>query len=351
MSDFRQNVQQLQRLEENKTCIDCGVHNPQWASVSFGTFFCLECSGQHRSLGVHISFVRSVTMDAWKEEQYTKMKMGGNGKAREFFKTYGIDGLPIRAKYHTKAADLYREKLAADCAGLSFEMPRPSPDLAVPNLPNSQATESSSSTTPGVIPVGQKAQTEHFFRGKLEQNQTRPENLPPSQGGRYAGFGNTPVQPQTAPERDPADLLNDTFSVLSKGFSMFSTKALEVARTAGEQAVELGKGINDSVIKPAAEKMQDPAIRVNLSSTFNSLLTTTDMGLSYLANAIIGDEANKSPAPGQTSSTSDTAASYQGEHNLNKEDSTTSNEPVPNETKLDKPAGDWQVDDAEWEKF
>ncbi|CAN0474154.1 unnamed protein product, partial [Hapterophycus canaliculatus] len=35
---------------DNKRCVDCGVANPQWASVSYGCVFCLECSGQHRGL-------------------------------------------------------------------------------------------------------------------------------------------------------------------------------------------------------------------------------------------------------------------------------------------------------------
>ena len=36
----------------NDQCVDCGGPHPQWASVTFGTLMCLECSGAHRSLGV-----------------------------------------------------------------------------------------------------------------------------------------------------------------------------------------------------------------------------------------------------------------------------------------------------------
>ena len=46
-----------------------GVTDPTWASANLGVYLCLNCSGVHRSLGTHITQVRSITMDAWFPDQ------------------------------------------------------------------------------------------------------------------------------------------------------------------------------------------------------------------------------------------------------------------------------------------
>lgn len=47
----------LTRVLGNERCADCGAPEPDWASLNLGVLICIECSGIHRNLGVHISKV------------------------------------------------------------------------------------------------------------------------------------------------------------------------------------------------------------------------------------------------------------------------------------------------------
>ncbi|CAO3614031.1 unnamed protein product [Cunninghamella echinulata] len=47
----------------NHFCADCNEKNPDWCSLNLGIFLCIECSGIHRSMGTHVSKVRSLTLD------------------------------------------------------------------------------------------------------------------------------------------------------------------------------------------------------------------------------------------------------------------------------------------------
>eukprot|EP01114_Cavostelium_apophysatum_P018314 TRINITY_DN5643_c0_g1_i3.p2 TRINITY_DN5643_c0_g1~~TRINITY_DN5643_c0_g1_i3.p2 ORF type:complete len:327 (+),score=109.95 TRINITY_DN5643_c0_g1_i3:1109-2089(+) len=85
-------------LPENSVCADCSAPKPEWASTNLGVFICIACSGAHRSLGTHISKVRSVHLDDWDPEQVAHMLAIGNKKANEHWE----HNLPANAKISEK---------------------------------------------------------------------------------------------------------------------------------------------------------------------------------------------------------------------------------------------------------
>lgn len=70
---------------ENIVCAECPSRLPRWASMNLGIFICTNCSGIHRSLGVHISRVRSTQLDKWTEAQVEYMERMGNERANAFW--------------------------------------------------------------------------------------------------------------------------------------------------------------------------------------------------------------------------------------------------------------------------
>uniref|UniRef100_A0A3B3BXR7 Arf-GAP with coiled-coil, ANK repeat and PH domain-containing protein n=2 Tax=Oryzias melastigma TaxID=30732 RepID=A0A3B3BXR7_ORYME len=88
-------LEDIQAIPGNRQCCDCGEPSPDWASINLGITLCIVCSGIHRSLGVHFSKVRSLTLDSWEPELIKLMCELGNNVINRIYEAR-IDEITIK---------------------------------------------------------------------------------------------------------------------------------------------------------------------------------------------------------------------------------------------------------------
>ena len=141
MSSTLGNLQFKEILQdpENLCCFDCGKTPAQWASINNSIFLCISCSGIHRGFGVQISFIKSITLDAWNENQIKMMRLGGNKNCRKLLEKYEIDKNKVNKTilYHSKIMNYYRIFLKNKVNNIPMEIQAPSNEEALKNFEGS----------------------------------------------------------------------------------------------------------------------------------------------------------------------------------------------------------------------
>ncbi|WWD18921.1 hypothetical protein CI109_103377 [Kwoniella shandongensis] len=104
-------LRDLVKQPENKSCADCRKNDARWASWNLGVYLCIRCSGIHRSMGTHISRVKSIDLDIWTPEQMESIQKWGNRLANMYWEKHLKAGhVPpdhkiesfIRSKYESR---------------------------------------------------------------------------------------------------------------------------------------------------------------------------------------------------------------------------------------------------------
>jgi len=216
-------------------------------------------------------------MDSFKNEEIRRMEKGGNKRCQEFFQKAPEfdDNMTISERYGSSIGEDYKEKLTADVEGR--EWVRKERLKASSSLASNHSTtplSSARSGSPASVNASSKERNEAYFSRLGSENANRSADLPPSQGGKYAGFGSAPApdmstSDSSAPSLD--EFSRDPVSALTKGFGFFTTQVTKTAQT-----------VNQAVIQPTAQKLAEADLAKHAAALGQKVTETGKYGVESL---------------------------------------------------------------------
>lgn len=204
-------------------------------------------------------------MDAFKGAEMARMDLGGNNAWKAFWdEREGRAGLKwenvsLEERYSGEVGEEWKERLACRVEGREFTGVQKPPKRAQATAKTAPARAASPGVGAGAgagagAASKRKEQNEAFFARMGGENAKRTADLPPSQGGKYSGFGSEPA-PSGAGRGEGAgeggvlpgvdEFQKDPVAALTKGLGWFTT-------TVGRGA----KTVNDGWIQPTAQKVR-----------------------------------------------------------------------------------------------
>ncbi|XP_053537791.1 arf-GAP with SH3 domain, ANK repeat and PH domain-containing protein 1a isoform X8 [Ictalurus punctatus] len=99
-------IEDVLRIPGNEVCCDCGAPEPKWLSTNLGILTCIECSGIHREMGVHISRIQSMELDKLGTSELLLAKNIGNSSFNEILE----GNLPSPSPKLTPSSDMTERK-------------------------------------------------------------------------------------------------------------------------------------------------------------------------------------------------------------------------------------------------
>ncbi|EMD41505.1 hypothetical protein CERSUDRAFT_110062 [Gelatoporia subvermispora B] len=208
-------LRELLKRPENKVCADCKRNDPRWASWNLGVFLCIRCSGIHRSMGTHISKVKSVDLDVWTPEQMASIQKWGNRLANLYWEAHLRAGhVPadhkmdsfIRSKYESRRWAIEGPP-PADPSTLESDAPAAAPESAPSQAaPPKPATPPVSSTPRSSVTINRQPQPHQLLS-------TTVANRAHQQQQAAALVAPTPQAPAAAPAPAKPTAADDLFAL------------------------------------------------------------------------------------------------------------------------------------------